>query len=461
MKRLRRGVYRFEINLASIAKVLFISVFLLITGSLMVLGGNVIIKNGDLNVTGNTLFSGNVGIGTNSPAGKLHIAGGSGNNVVIDQLGKIIVNNNAGGNNYIVSGSGGTPTIDFYTANLARLSIDYANGYVGIGTTSPADNLVINAQEPYIVVGPADVHHTLYSGHDGQVTPSIEIYSNNGEYAGLSIVNNKVSGSNTIGLIQFANANAGVSDIRLATLGVFKDGAENSGYFALATSNAGSIIERLRVDRLGNVGIGNSSPASKLTVAGIIESTSGGVKFPDGTTQTTAAGGGWTTSGSNLFSSNSGNVGINSNNPSAKLDVNGTVRTNAQITSTLATGTAPLAVASTTKVTSLNSDMLDGVHATDLNGDSVMYVTYYGGYPSCPGGWSTASQYMMYSGANINYQAVCYRTDVVCQVMYLTYYGGYPSCPGGWTTASSYPLYGGGGYLNYQAVCYRCGATPS
>ncbi len=63
MKRLRRGVYRFEINLASIAKVLFISVFLLITGSLMVLGGNVIIKNGDLNVTGNTLFSGNVGVG--------------------------------------------------------------------------------------------------------------------------------------------------------------------------------------------------------------------------------------------------------------------------------------------------------------------------------------------------------------------------------------------------------------
>ena len=45
----------------------------------------------------------------------------------------------------------------------------------------------------------------------------------------------------------------------------------------------------------GKVGIGNTSPASPLTVAGVIESTTGGVKFPDGTTQTTAASGGGVT----------------------------------------------------------------------------------------------------------------------------------------------------------------------
>ena len=38
----------------------------------------------------------------------------------------------------------------------------------------------------------------------------------------------------------------------------------------------------------GNVGIGTVSPGQKLSVAGTIESTSGGVKFPDGTTQTSA-----------------------------------------------------------------------------------------------------------------------------------------------------------------------------
>ena len=37
-----------------------------------------------------------------------------------------------------------------------------------------------------------------------------------------------------------------------------------------------------------NVGIGTSTPNSKLTVVGLIETTTGGVKFPDGTIQTTA-----------------------------------------------------------------------------------------------------------------------------------------------------------------------------
>ena len=39
----------------------------------------------------------------------------------------------------------------------------------------------------------------------------------------------------------------------------------------------------------GNVGIGTTDPGQKLTVAGTIQSTSGGVMFPDGTTQTTAS----------------------------------------------------------------------------------------------------------------------------------------------------------------------------
>ena len=38
-----------------------------------------------------------------------------------------------------------------------------------------------------------------------------------------------------------------------------------------------------------NVGVGTASPGSKLTTAGVVESTTGGFKFPDGTTQTTAA----------------------------------------------------------------------------------------------------------------------------------------------------------------------------
>ncbi len=52
---------------------------------------------------------------------------------------------------------------------------------------------------------------------------------------------------------------------------------------------AGAPLERLRVTPAGNVGIGTTTPGQLLSVAGTIESTAGGFKFPDGTTQATAA----------------------------------------------------------------------------------------------------------------------------------------------------------------------------
>jgi hypothetical protein len=42
-------------------------------------------------------------------------------------------------------------------------------------------------------------------------------------------------------------------------------------------------------DKVGRIGIGTTAPTSKLTVQGMIETTLGGLKFPDGTIQTTAA----------------------------------------------------------------------------------------------------------------------------------------------------------------------------
>ena len=51
----------------------------------------------------------------------------------------------------------------------------------------------------------------------------------------------------------------------------------------------GSPKDALFVTNKGNVGIGTVTPSEKLSVNGTIESASGGIKFPDGTVQTTAA----------------------------------------------------------------------------------------------------------------------------------------------------------------------------
>jgi hypothetical protein len=69
----------------------------------------------------------------------------------------------------------------------------------------------------------------------------------------------------------------------------------------------------------GNVGIGTDTPASKLEVDGVIHSTTGGVKFPDGTTQTTAASG----STGSILAGTFKNLIVKSNttNPDYEVDI--------------------------------------------------------------------------------------------------------------------------------------------
>jgi hypothetical protein len=61
-----------------------------------------------------------------------------------------------------------------------------------------------------------------------------------------------------------------------------------------------------------------------------------------------------------------GNVGLGTTSPSEVLEVMGNVRSNGQLISTEAPGTAPLVVSSGTRVNNLNADRLDGLHASDF-----------------------------------------------------------------------------------------------
>lgn len=79
-----------------------------------------------------------------------------------------------------------------------------------------------------------------------------------------------------------------------------------------------------------------------------------------------------------------GDIGIGTSAPVTKLDVIGVSRATS-FTSTVATGTAPLVVSSTTKVANLNADLLDDMTATSANtANTVVARDGSGGFSAGP-----------------------------------------------------------------------------
>ncbi|OHA62620.1 MAG: hypothetical protein A2117_01015 [Candidatus Wildermuthbacteria bacterium GWA2_46_15] len=150
-----------------------------------------------------------------------------------------------------------------------------------------------------------------------------------------------------------------------AALHAYKEVVNNNNYatslILRTTNSAGTMADAVTINSVGNVGIGSTSPSKKLDVAGDINFT--GSLYQNGSLYVSSQ---WITLGSNIYY-NTGNVGIGTTVPGTKLDiVGGAIRTNNQLISTAAAGTAPLAVSSTTAVTNLNADMLDGYHYNNL-----------------------------------------------------------------------------------------------
>lgn len=93
---------------------------------------------------------------------------------------------------------------------------------------------------------------------------------------------------------------------------------------ALPVTSNGAITISTNLFVQGGISVGSISPGQKLAVAGIVESSFGGFKFPDGSIQTEAAANTqWDVSGPHVYSINPGNVGIGENllNPLARLHV--------------------------------------------------------------------------------------------------------------------------------------------
>jgi hypothetical protein len=192
------------------------------------------------------------------------------------------------------------------TNSGTRMSIDQ-NGGVGIGTSSAGGQLQIS----HAGGNPADEAWELNSFNT-------VFHELNGSYGAEN-------------LLLFSNDVASGTD--MAAIGAKFWGSTNvNGTLGFATAANGSLSVKMVVQPGGDVGIGTMNPLEKLEVAGTIHSTTGGFKFPDGTTQTSASG----ADGHSLDADDgsptdavyvdaTGLVGIGTNTPSSKLDVVGSI----------------------------------------------------------------------------------------------------------------------------------------
>ncbi len=237
--------------------------------------------------------SGNVGIGTTTPLGVLHISGlGAVGQLYADQYG-------TAGSNLLLRSARGTQSAPTSTLSGDLLGSIGVRGYGATGFSSggraglymyAAENFTDTAQGTYLILGTAlngtasraERMRITDAGNVGIGTTSpgakLEVYLNDNSLTGAKVTNV----STGVGAAAITNYSNGTASHYFGTLGTAYAGygvlLANEGFvytagqsLSLAADGANSIKfgtgtgtpERMRITSAGNVGIGTSSPNEK------------------------------------------------------------------------------------------------------------------------------------------------------------------------------------------------------